>query len=164
MKADSAEYTRKCDACQRSAPIIHQPAEPLHPIIFLWLFMTWGMDIIGPLPRAPGNRLWMLAMTDYFSKWIEAEAFTEVKISKSFLIPNVTSSSGELNSAEMIRSLDTVDELQASVKIRLATYKQSVTKSYNKNVKVRLLEVGDLVLRELPGSMVALEPPEIALG
>ncbi|XP_074290530.1 uncharacterized protein LOC141617245 [Silene latifolia] len=37
------------------------------------------MDIVGPLPRAPENRLYMLAMTNYFSKWMEAEAFTEVK-------------------------------------------------------------------------------------
>ncbi|XP_074289049.1 uncharacterized protein LOC141614191 [Silene latifolia] len=27
MKADAAEYARKCDDCQRSAPIIHQPAK-----------------------------------------------------------------------------------------------------------------------------------------
>ncbi|XP_074305877.1 uncharacterized protein LOC141641100 [Silene latifolia] len=79
MRADSAEYARKCDACQRAAPMIDQPAEPLHPIISPWPFMTWGMDIVGHLPRATGNRIWMLAMIDYFSKWIEAEAFTEIK-------------------------------------------------------------------------------------
>ncbi|XP_074306177.1 uncharacterized protein LOC141641415 [Silene latifolia] len=56
---------------------------------------------------------------------------------------------GEQNNTEMIRSLDTIDELRASAKIRLAAYKQSVAKSYNKNVKVRLLEVGDQVLREV---------------
>ncbi|XP_074290428.1 uncharacterized protein LOC141617146 [Silene latifolia] len=33
MREDATEYARKCDACQRSAPMIHQPAEPLHPII-----------------------------------------------------------------------------------------------------------------------------------
>ncbi|XP_074277331.1 uncharacterized protein LOC141600970 [Silene latifolia] len=36
------------------------------------------MDIVGPLPHASGNRTYMLAMTDYFSKWIEAEAFPQV--------------------------------------------------------------------------------------
>ncbi|XP_074300871.1 uncharacterized protein LOC141632205 [Silene latifolia] len=77
IRADSAEYARKCDACQCSAPMIHQPAEPLHPIISPWPFITWGMDIVGPLPKATGNKLWMLAMTDYFSKWIEVEALTE---------------------------------------------------------------------------------------
>ncbi|XP_074292891.1 uncharacterized protein LOC141619773 [Silene latifolia] len=33
MRADSAEYARKCDAWHRLTPMIHQPAEPLHPII-----------------------------------------------------------------------------------------------------------------------------------
>ncbi|XP_074297429.1 uncharacterized protein LOC141628152 [Silene latifolia] len=32
----------------------------------------------GPLPKAPGNKVYMLAMTDYFSKWIEAESFSQV--------------------------------------------------------------------------------------
>ncbi|XP_074297371.1 uncharacterized protein LOC141628086 [Silene latifolia] len=39
---------------------------------------------------------------------------------------------GELNNAEMIRSLDTIDKLRASAKIRLAAYKQSDAKSYKK--------------------------------
>ncbi|XP_074299520.1 uncharacterized protein LOC141630638 [Silene latifolia] len=36
------------------------------------------MDIVGPLSRASGNKVYMLAMIDYFSKWIEAEAFPQV--------------------------------------------------------------------------------------
>ncbi|XP_074283805.1 uncharacterized protein LOC141608341 [Silene latifolia] len=56
---------------------------------------------------------------------------------------------GELNHAEMIRSLDIIDELRTSAQIRLVSYKQSVARSYNKNVKIRFLEVGDLVLRKV---------------
>ncbi|XP_074315443.1 uncharacterized protein LOC141651638 [Silene latifolia] len=45
-------------------------------------YISWlrdeGMDIVGPLPCASGNRTYMLAMTDYFSKWIEVEAFPQV--------------------------------------------------------------------------------------
>ena len=41
--------------------------------------MRWGMDIVGKLPPASGQRVFFLAMTDYFSKWIEAEAYREVK-------------------------------------------------------------------------------------
>ena len=41
--------------------------------------MRWGMDIVGKLPKAPGGKVFMLAMTDYFSKWIEAEAFAQVR-------------------------------------------------------------------------------------
>ncbi|XP_074298056.1 uncharacterized protein LOC141628866 [Silene latifolia] len=37
-----------------------------------------GMDIVGPLPKAQGNKVYMLAMTDYFFKWIEAESSSQV--------------------------------------------------------------------------------------
>lgn len=36
------------------------------------------MDIFGKMPSAPGQKVFMLAMTDYFSKWVEAEAFKQV--------------------------------------------------------------------------------------
>uniref|UniRef100_A0A803PYS8 Integrase catalytic domain-containing protein n=1 Tax=Cannabis sativa TaxID=3483 RepID=A0A803PYS8_CANSA len=41
--------------------------------------MKWGMDIVGPLPIAPAQKTFMLALTDYFSKWIEADSFAQVK-------------------------------------------------------------------------------------
>lgn len=79
MKRDAMNYSQKCDACQRHSNILHQPAEPLYPIISPWPFMKWGMDIVGKLPRAPGGKVFMLAMAVYFSKWIEAEAFVQVR-------------------------------------------------------------------------------------
>ncbi|KAK1431700.1 hypothetical protein QVD17_08256 [Tagetes erecta] len=72
----------KCDACQRHSNILHQPAEPLYLIVSSWPFMKWDMDIVGKLPKAPGGKVFMLAMTDYFSKWIEAESFAQVKEKK----------------------------------------------------------------------------------
>ncbi|KAD0501146.1 hypothetical protein E3N88_44164 [Mikania micrantha] len=41
--------------------------------------MKWGMDIVGKLPKAPGGKVFMLAMTDYFSKWIEAEDCAQIR-------------------------------------------------------------------------------------
>ncbi|XP_074315144.1 uncharacterized protein LOC141651325 [Silene latifolia] len=55
----------------------------------------------------------------------------------------------EKNKIEMARSLDTVDELRESAYIRMTSYKQFVVRTYNKNVKIRTLEVGDLVLRRV---------------
>ncbi|XP_074265655.1 uncharacterized protein LOC141588099 [Silene latifolia] len=68
IRADAVNHAKHCDSCQKAVPAIHQPAEPMHPIIYPWPFMMWGMDIVGKLPRAPGNRVYMLVMTDYFSK------------------------------------------------------------------------------------------------
>ena len=38
------------------------------------------MDIIGPLPTAPAQKKLLLVATDYFSKWIEADNFTSIKV------------------------------------------------------------------------------------
>uniref|UniRef100_A0A2N9FB64 RNase H type-1 domain-containing protein n=1 Tax=Fagus sylvatica TaxID=28930 RepID=A0A2N9FB64_FAGSY len=56
MQSDAVRYVRKCDKCQRFAPKIHQPARELNPLSSPWPFAQWGLDIVGPLPRAPGNK------------------------------------------------------------------------------------------------------------
>ncbi|XP_074300810.1 uncharacterized protein LOC141632132 [Silene latifolia] len=55
----------------------------------------------------------------------------------------------ERNQVKMASSLDTIDELRTSAKIRMAAYKQTAARSYNKNVRLRTLQVGDLVLRKV---------------
>ncbi|KAD6454612.1 hypothetical protein E3N88_09318 [Mikania micrantha] len=79
MRKDAMSYSQRCDTCQRHTNILHQLAEPLYPIVSSCPFMKWGMNIVGKLPKAPGGKVFMLAMTDYFSKWIEAEAFVHVR-------------------------------------------------------------------------------------
>ena len=79
MKADATDYTRKCDRCQRLAPILKSPVQDLISISSPWPFAQWGIDIVGPLPTAPAQKKLLLVATDYFSKWIEAEAFSSIK-------------------------------------------------------------------------------------
>jgi len=40
--------------------------------------MQWGLDIVGELPKAPPNFRYLLVATDYFSKWVEAEAYQSI--------------------------------------------------------------------------------------
>ena len=37
------------------------------------------MDIVGPLPAAAAQKKFLLVVTDYFSKWVEAEAYASIK-------------------------------------------------------------------------------------
>ena len=37
------------------------------------------MDIVGPLPVATAQKKFLLVATDYFSKWVEAEAYANIK-------------------------------------------------------------------------------------
>ena len=41
--------------------------------------MRCKMDIFGKLPYAPGHLIFLLVVTNYFTKWIEAAAFAQVQ-------------------------------------------------------------------------------------
>ncbi|KAL6505259.1 hypothetical protein OROGR_025076 [Orobanche gracilis] len=79
MVKDCMDYAQKCQACQFHANLIHQPPEPLHPTIASWPFDAWGLDVVGPLTKSSGGHLYILAATDYFSKWAEIIPLREVK-------------------------------------------------------------------------------------
>ena len=78
MKSDAADYVRKCNCCQRQAPILRSSAQNLRSISSPRPFSQWGIDIVGPLPTAPAQKKLLLVATYYFSKWIEVEAFASI--------------------------------------------------------------------------------------
>jgi hypothetical protein len=49
------------------------PVSVMNPIITPWPFRGWGMDMIGKInpPSSKGHQ-YILAITDYFTKWVEA--------------------------------------------------------------------------------------------
>jgi hypothetical protein len=76
---DCMDYAKRCEACQLHANYIHQPPEPLHTTVASWPFDAWGLDVIGPLPKSSIGHLYILAATNYFSKWAEVISLKEVK-------------------------------------------------------------------------------------
>jgi len=44
----------------------------------VWPLARWGIDIVGPLPTAPGNFKYAAVAVEYFSKWIEAKALCDI--------------------------------------------------------------------------------------
>ena len=79
MKSDVADYVKKCDPCQRMSPILKSPVQDLVSISSPLPFIQWGIDIVGLFPTVPTQKKLLLVATDYFSKWIEAEAFASIK-------------------------------------------------------------------------------------
>ncbi|XP_059629569.1 uncharacterized protein LOC132272434 [Cornus florida] len=75
MRKDCIDYSKGCQACQRHGPIQNVPAKELQPIIKLWPFRGWGLDLIGKInpPSSEGHH-WVIVATDYFTKWVEAKA------------------------------------------------------------------------------------------
>ncbi|KAM2246584.1 hypothetical protein ACFXTI_007389 [Malus domestica] len=80
MVKDCLEHAKRCQACQFHANFIHQPPEPLHPTTTSWPFDAWGLDVVGPIgPKSSAGEAYILAATDYFSKWAEVIPLKEVK-------------------------------------------------------------------------------------
>ncbi|CAL2256932.1 unnamed protein product [Prunus armeniaca] len=79
MRHDSTEYVKRCDRCQRYKLVPNLPAEIYHPQNSSWPFMQWAINLVGPMPTTPAKKEMMIVTTDYFTKWIEAEALSSTK-------------------------------------------------------------------------------------
>ena len=96
MQREAQEYMKKCDQCQSFAPNIYQPRGVLNPLSSPWPFAQYGLDIVGPFPKAAGNRRWLLVGTDYFTKWVEAEPLANIRDvdAKRFVWKNIVTRFG----------------------------------------------------------------------
>ena len=58
--------------------------------------MQWGLDIVGPFPKAAGNKKYLLVGTDYFTKWVESEPLANIRDVdvKKFLWKNIVTRFG----------------------------------------------------------------------
>ena len=50
-----------------------------------WPFVVWGLDLVGPLKRAPEGYTHLLVTIDKFIKWIEAEPISMIKSEQAVL-------------------------------------------------------------------------------
>jgi hypothetical protein len=69
--ADATKIVRSCQGCQFYARQMHLPAQALQTIPITLLFVVWGLDLVGPLQKAPGGFKHLLVTIDKFSMWIE---------------------------------------------------------------------------------------------
>ena len=53
-------------------------ANPTYSIFPTWPLQRWGVDIVGPLPTAPGNLCFAAVALEDFTKWIEAKALAKI--------------------------------------------------------------------------------------
>jgi transposase InsO family protein len=73
MLEDCFKYYKGCQACKRFKKIQIVPASVMNPIIKPWPFRGWGMDMIGKInPPSNKGHQYILAITDNFTKWVEA--------------------------------------------------------------------------------------------
>ena len=81
-----------------------------------------------------------------FTLTYEMEAVIPTEIS----LPTIrTATPVSENTESLVRELDTIDELREAAAIRIASYQRRLANSYNKRVKPRAFQLGDLVLRKV---------------
>jgi hypothetical protein len=76
--ADATRIVRSCQGCQFYARQTHLPAQALQTMPITWSFAVWGLDLVGPLQKAPGGFSHLLVAIDKFSKWIEVRQWHAV--------------------------------------------------------------------------------------
>ena len=61
-----------------------------------WPFAQWDLDIVGPFPKAAGNKRWLLVGSDYFTKWVEVEPLANIREmdAKRFVWKNIVTQFG----------------------------------------------------------------------
>ena len=82
MIPNAITYAKRCHACQIHGDFIHQASGHLHLTSSPWPFEMWRMDVIGLIsPSTLKGHQFILAITDYFLKWVKTIPLKEVKTS-----------------------------------------------------------------------------------
>ncbi|CAB4040892.1 retrotransposable element, partial [Paramuricea clavata] len=74
LMSDVKQYVSTCDVCQRVDGKLGKQHAELHPIPVSDVWKQVGIDLIGPLKASKQGNSYIATMTDYFSKWPEAQA------------------------------------------------------------------------------------------
>ena len=62
-----------CEECQRTNTRTFDKVRPeLQPVKFQTPWHHIGIDLVGPLPISERNNLYILTLSDYCTKWVEA--------------------------------------------------------------------------------------------
>jgi transposase InsO family protein len=77
--ADATRIVRSYRGCQFYTRQTHLPAQTLQTIPITWSFAVWGLDLVGPLQKAPRGFTHLLVAVDKFSKWIEVRPLTSIR-------------------------------------------------------------------------------------
>ena len=77
MYEDVRQYIKNCENCQKRGKPTR--SEELIPLKIGQPFSRIGIDIKGPLPITKNNNRYIIVAMDYFTKWPEAKAISNMK-------------------------------------------------------------------------------------
>jgi hypothetical protein len=71
--ADATRIVRTCQGCQFYTRQTHLPAQALQTLPITWPFAVWGLDLVGPLQKAPGGFTHLLVAIDKLSSGLRSD-------------------------------------------------------------------------------------------
>ncbi|XP_059669401.1 uncharacterized protein LOC132314572 [Cornus florida] len=72
-------YAKGCTDYQKHGPMQLVPAIEMQLLVKPWPFRGWAMDLIGKInPLSSKGHHWIILVTDYFTKWVEAEEYVSL--------------------------------------------------------------------------------------
>ena len=72
MYTDTCDWISMCSFCNRRKPSPYGKVGQLHPLNCKEPFGMLGMDLMGPLPKTKNDNLYVMVVTDYLTRWVEA--------------------------------------------------------------------------------------------
>ena len=79
MREDCNTWVSKCDVCLKIKHPVHRPHAPLGQMQTGAPLDRLATDILGPFPESTRGNQYVLAVTDYFTKWVEIFAIPDQK-------------------------------------------------------------------------------------
>ncbi|KAL0395195.1 UNVERIFIED_CONTAM: hypothetical protein Slati_4485700 [Sesamum latifolium] len=156
-EADAIRLVSKCESAKSIPPHTSASRTPHYNVVPCPLHIV-GIDIVGPFPLAMAEEVPSGAI-DYFTKTTLRGSTGETPFSLVYgteaIIPaelgipshRVMNFSKECNENLLRENLDLIEELREKAFLRVQRYKNIMISSYNRRVKSRSFQVGDLVLQ-----------------
>ncbi|GKC92005.1 reverse transcriptase domain-containing protein [Tanacetum coccineum] len=78
MHRDAAKVIQDCEKCKEQS-VIRKIAESIAITVRSgWSFSHWGVNILGPLPTAPGGFKFLAIAVEHSTKWVEIKPLTTI--------------------------------------------------------------------------------------
>jgi transposase InsO family protein len=165
--AGTSEIVRTCEGCQFYARKSNLPAHVLQTIPITWPFAVWGLDIVGPLWKAPGGYTHLLVAIDKFSKWVEVRPITNLRAEQAvtfftnivyhFGVPNsiITDNGSQFTGRKFLEFCD-----KFHIRVILQGLKPRIFDQLNKSGRKWLQELPAVVwsLRTTPSRATGFTP------
>lgn len=79
LRRDCEEFVKSCRSCQLNSSVNRRLSMELTPNLSPCPLFMWGVDIIGPFPKACHQLQYLIVAIDYTTKWVEAKLVARIR-------------------------------------------------------------------------------------